>query len=159
MLTMLRDTAERQSRAYVLVVDVAKIRTDPEEIAGPGLEVLVEFKNDGQTPAYDVFQWAKIDIREFPLAERLPIQCIDASTRAILPAGAKAMACPTFRYDLTPNEEQAIAESRAAIYVFGEVDYVDTFGKRHLTQFRFRCNGHDYALGNFKPDSDGYNVR
>src|SRR5262249_927396 len=49
MLRMLRDTAERQSRAYILVVDVAKVRTDPEEIAGPGLEVLVEFKNDGQT--------------------------------------------------------------------------------------------------------------
>ncbi len=62
---------------------------------------------------------------------------------------------PTFERDLTAFEENAILQNHTAIYVYGEIDYLDVFGDRHLTQFRFRCNGQGYPLGLFKPDSEG----
>ena len=44
---------------------------------------------------------------------------------------------------------------RVAVTAVGEIEYLDVFGDRHLTQFRFRCNGQGYPLGMFKADGEG----
>ncbi len=149
-----QDTAKRQLRAYVSVAGLARTK-DPGEVAGAGFAVWVDVKNEGQTPAYDVFHWAKIDLREFPLNGGFDIHCIENPSRCILSSGDKNIAFPTFKRDLTPLEEQAILSNGKAVYVYGEIDYRDAFGKRHMTQFRFRCNGQGYPLGMFKADGEG----
>jgi hypothetical protein len=153
-LQVMQDTAQRQLRAYVSVSGVTKVE-DLGEWQGAGFAVRVEVKNDGQTPAYDLLHWAKIELREFPLVGRLSIHCVDEDTREILPAGSKTVAFATCRHGLTASEEQAIIANEKALYVCGEVDYLDAFGGRRLTQFRFRCNGPDYPLGVFKADGAG----
>jgi hypothetical protein len=76
---IMQDTAHRQLRAYAIVSGVARTK-DPGELEGPGFAVLVDVENYGQTPAYDLFQWAMIEIREFPLNERLGIYCSNTQT-------------------------------------------------------------------------------
>jgi hypothetical protein len=148
------DTAKRQLRAYVTVNGVMRTK-DPGDLNGQGFAVLVDVKNSGQTPAYDFLQWARIEIREFPLVNRLPIHCLENPTRGILPPETKNLAFPTFTRALTVFEENAILANHTAVYVYGELDYLDVFGGRHLTRFRFRCNGQGYGLGMFKADGEG----
>jgi hypothetical protein len=149
-----RDTAKRQLRAYVTVNGVIRTK-DPGHLDAQGFAVLVDVRNVGQTPAYDLLQWANISIQEFPLVTSLPIHCLENPTRSILPRDAKSMAFPAFTRDLTTIEENAIRANHTAVYVYGEIDYLDVFGERHLTQFRFRCNGQGYPLGLFKADGEG----
>ena len=152
-----QDTAKRQLRAYVTVNGVIRTR-DPGDLNGEGFAVLIDVKNNGQTPASDLLQWARIEIREFPLATDLPIHCLENAPRGILPPETKNLAFPTFTRALTIIEENAVLANHTAVYVYGEVDYLDVFGDRHLTQFRFRCNGQGYGLGMFKADSEGNNA-
>jgi hypothetical protein len=151
-----RDTAKRQLRAYVTVNGVVRTK-DPGNPNGEGFAVMIEIKNNGQTPASNSLQWAQIEIKEFPLQSPLPIHCLQNPTRGILPPGSdtKNLMFPTFDRNLTTIEENAILANHTAIYVYGETDYLDVFGDRHLMQFRFRCNGQGYPMGLFKPDSEG----
>jgi hypothetical protein len=149
-----RDTAKRQLRAYVTVNGVIRTK-DPGKLNGEGFAVLVDVKNSGQTPASDLLVWANIEIREFPLVTCLPLHCLENPTRVILPPDTKNLAFPTFDRDLTTIEENAILKNHTAVYVYGEIEYLDVFGNRHLTQFRFRCNGQGYPLGMFKADGEG----
>jgi hypothetical protein len=149
-----RDIAKRQLRAYVTVNGVIRTK-DPGDLNAEGFAVLVDIKNSGQTPASDLLQWTRIEIREFPLVTRLPIHCLENPTRGILPPETKSVAFPTFTRALTNFEENAILANHTAVYVYGEIEYLDVFGDRHLTQFRFRCNGQGYPLGMFKPDGEG----
>jgi hypothetical protein len=48
-----------------------------------------------------------------------------------------------------------VRPGRVAVTAVGEIEYLDVFGDRHLTQFRFRCNGQGYPLGMFKADGEG----
>jgi hypothetical protein len=153
-LRTMQDTACRQLRAYVNVDSVLRV-DDPGDVDRVGFAIQVEVRNSGQTPAYDLFQWAKIEVREFPLADRMPIHCVDGGSRAILAPGAKTVTFPAYRHGLSQHEVDAILENQAAIYVYGEIDYRDTFGKRRLTQFRFRCHGQGYAMGTFRADAEG----
>jgi hypothetical protein len=120
-----------------------------------GFAVRVDVKNQGLTPAYDLFHWANIELREFPLIGRFDVYCVKSPSRCIIASGDANLAFPTFKRDLTLDEEQAILANDMAIYVYGEIDYRDAFAKRHLTQFRFRCNGQGYPLGMFKADGEG----
>jgi hypothetical protein len=148
------DLTKRQLRAYVTVNGVMRTK-DPGDLNAEGFAVLVDIKSSGQTPASDSLQWARIEIREFPLVTPLPIHCLENPARGILPPEAKNLAFPTYTRDLTTIEENAILANHTAVYVYGEVDYFDIFGERHLTQFRFRCNGQGYPLGMFKADGEG----
>jgi hypothetical protein len=149
-----RDTAKRQLRAYVTVNGIIRTK-DPGDLEGAGFAVLVDIKNNGQTPAFDLLQWAQIEIKEFPLETLLPIHCLQNPTRGILPPETKSVAFPVFTRALTNFEENAIRANHTAIYVYGEVDYLDVFGDRHFTRFRLRCNGQGFPLGMFKPDGEG----
>jgi hypothetical protein len=156
-VSVAQDTAQRQLRAYVTVSGVARTK-DPGKLEGPGFAVLVDVQNDGQTPAYDLFQWADIEIREFPLKGPLRIYCSNTPTLGILAPHRKTMSFPSFKRSLTPLEEQDILSEGKAVYVYGEIAYRDAFGRKHLTQFRFRCTGQGYALGLFKADGQGNNA-
>lgn len=149
------DLTKRQLRAYVTVNGIITAKDPGALDAKEGFAVLIDIKNSGQTPALDSLQWARIEIREFPLTTLLPIHCLENSPKGILPPEAKSLMFPTFTRDLTIIEKNAILKNHTAIYVYGEVDYLDIFGERHLTQFRFRCNGQGFPLGMFKPDGEG----
>jgi len=153
-VSVAQDTARRQLRAYVCVAGLIRTK-DPGEPDGPGFAIWIDVKNVGQTPAYDLFHWAKIDVREFPLNGGFDIYCVESPSRCIISSGDKNIAFTAFKRDLTPLEEQAILANGKAIYVYGEIDYRDIFGKRYINQFRFRCNGQGYPIGLFKADGEG----
>jgi hypothetical protein len=144
-------TAERQLRAYVIVEGAIKTKNP----GGKGFGVAVDTKNFGDTPAYDLFQWSKIEIRERPLQSRLPIHCAASQNRAILGPKASTISMPSFTRDLTADEIEAIQRGKKAIYVHGEISYRDAFNRWQYTTFRFQCSEQGFALGAFKAEGEG----
>jgi hypothetical protein len=150
-LREVQSTARRQLRAYVDVIGV--IRTKNPDGDGFGAAIMV--KNSGLTPATNLSQWAKIDLREMPLQSSFPLYCRERDSLGVIAPDGQTLSIPVFLRDLTPLEEQALRQNGKAIYVYGEIDYTDVFGDQHRSIFRFRCNGQGYGLGTFKADCEG----
>jgi hypothetical protein len=129
-LNHLSETAERQLRAYVLV-DTSDIRLRD----GHTLEAFIFLKNFGQTPAYDVKSW--VDMRVAG-PQRLPFD-------QNLPFGFQTMIGPGGNFIIGPDQISISAEvpdqiktGTKVIFVWGEVSYRDTFGKRWIFRFYVR---------------------
>jgi hypothetical protein len=136
----------RQLRAYVLPESVGigegNMMTPPQpNRAGiPGCYVII--KNGGQTPAYNVVSWFNIAVirvanenRELTLP---PIQDVFALT---LGSGGTFSKALWFDRALAPNEIADIGTGERAIYMYGRVEYMDAFKKRHFTNCRLRYTG------------------
>lgn len=135
-----RKSGERQLRAYLLVSE-AEVT-----LQGGAFEAAVDFKNFGQTPAYDVKGRIRLVGWE---ADGLPP--FETHTP---PYQASALVGPggTFglknRVTITNNDPTVIAAYRngqGIFYVFGQVEYRDTFNRRWVTKFRMRS---EKATGN-----------
>jgi hypothetical protein len=148
--------ARRQLRAYVFADDI-KIGNvfgvpPPEARVGEATEgawrfqpsigpiVNVCIKNSGQTPAFDLIHLVGLCIREYPLNSELPILMTEDNiahvTRMTIPPGGKFF-YPT--YHPTPLSEQTIEGLRnrtAAIYVYGEIRFIDAFKQKRFTKYR-----------------------
>jgi hypothetical protein len=104
----------------------------------------VQLKNSGQTPAYKFTCVAKMVAGPFPqkdfsVAEEtnLPV--------AYLGPGETMWFTPHGDHLLTNEQSEAITQGTAAIYVFGEIRYVDAFKKQRRTRFRAIARGdHGY---------------
>lgn len=129
------DTTIRQLRAY-LSADI-KNATDKE--GQPVLDVwTVEITNRGQTPAYQVQMWGCIGLGEFPKSNAFVIPPLHEAmdTKSLLHPGQTrhlVLAMPTFRDD----QIAAIQSGKYATYVYGKVEYKDTFNKERWTTFCF----------------------
>jgi len=110
--------------------------------------VYIQIKNCGQTPAYKVVHWGNICVREFPLTSQLPPTPILALKNAsVLGPGilsTKYLFLPT---PLTAQEISDLRAGTAAIYVYGEVDYQDAFGKKRFTKYRIMHHVGQGAIG------------
>lgn len=160
-LGTMRDSSERQLRAYVVgesgyIVNVANpvpifegqvFQPSGAEITNTACGPIAyqQIKNTGQTPAFQVTNWGNICIREHPLTSPLPSR----------PAGAEPVATVvgpgiinTKRFflnpPLTPEQIANLRAGTAAIYVYGEISYVDAFRKRRFTRYRLM---HHIAAG------------
>jgi hypothetical protein len=132
------DTAIRQLRAYILVdrIGINKI------IANFKPEAIVEFRNSGQTPAYEVHGSICIGFDEFPL-EDIPWDklhpTMDRSKDTMAPGG-KLHFPVILDNSLTTKEFSQLNAGTHAIYIFGKFIYKDTFGKDRFTEFTFFCH-------------------
>jgi hypothetical protein len=143
------DTAERQLRAYVCV-ESAVIKPEDD-----GFRVVVSVQNTGVTPAYKLQQRTQVAIREYPLL-KIPLpELIPRPGQDTLAPQGVTTPMPRFGRLLTKDEEREIRAEAKAIYVYGELDYTDVFGKSRVTKFRFRCNGHGLDLRLFMGDDGG----
>jgi len=137
IVTVTRDSAERQLRAYVTISGCGI--SDLKTTKGP-IKATLTMKNVGQTPAYDVVHPSAIGIHSFPRTDfPAPPQDLPLSKQVLGPNGI-AYKFHTYRV-LTDEENDGITAGKMAIYVFGEVRYRDVFGNSHTTKYRYMIGG------------------
>lgn len=143
---------ERELRAYVFVSDEPPMGCDSN--GDPQAKILVT--NHGRTPATELQCCAHMALQRFPLDVTLEPPSFDGGSKSSLAPGA-----PPFR--LFPNrgsplndaEKAAIIAGQAAIFLWGEVVYVDVFRRERKTKFCLYCTGDDLARGHFAHYKDG----
>jgi hypothetical protein len=127
------DTAKRQLRAYV--------GGRPSEIAHTGLVVhwTFEIENFGQTPASQLTDNALVDICPYPLPPNYPFPSLPQmapSAAVIHPRMGKYGGTGRSQRTFTPSELTQIVDGTVQrLYIFGEIKYMDIFGKDHTTRF------------------------
>lgn len=134
-LSHLSDTAERQLRAYINNVSATVSNVG----AGQFVEVRVEIKNFGQTPAYNVRHHSQLTLAHFPWNESA-IDSVPLSTSTMGP-GANAFNLVRSSQALTEELLIGLLTGRYACYVEGRVTYVDAFGRERFTNYRLWVGG------------------
>jgi hypothetical protein len=126
---VMSQTAKRQLRAYVCN-DRANL-VDFDQI--PTVQIII--KNSGQTPAYSVVGWNAVCPAGVPLNRTLEKPDHADISRCHLGPGQ------TFHFrtrldEFSHNLRMEIAQGTTALYAFGQVDYVDAFGKPRWLRWR-----------------------
>jgi len=149
-IEVMRDTAERQLRAYVHIAGGCSVFHE-----GKAIRARLNIKNSGQTPAYKLTITAFTHRGEFPLppagTSKLFREAEETATE-ILRAGAAALAADGVQSNeneivLTPKERESLNADAIAIYLRGEITYDDVFGHQRHTAFRLYIMGRDAASG------------
>jgi hypothetical protein len=160
-----RRTSQRQLRAYVLgdssiIVNVA----DPVPLyqgqilpqtearitngaAGP--RAFMQIKNTGETPAFKVMRWGYICFREFPLIAALPtrLPIVASPPTTILGPGQSVTKLLELNPPLTAAQINDLRNGTGAVYVYGEITYVDAFGENRFTHYRTMYHRMGGAIG------------
>lgn len=137
-VTVMRDTAHRQLRAYVLLAD----ETQCEPYAG-GAEwphIQIVFRNFGSTPAHDITVSAIAGLRP-PFCDDAMLTTADQEpiSRGWLGAGDKRKTM--FHHAaLTPEEIESLERGTLTFMMEGAIHYRDVFGEVHRTTFRYQYN-------------------
>jgi hypothetical protein len=124
-------TAHRQLRAYVAVSDIVY---EPP-IGGQAARVTLTIQNFGATPAYKLA--IAVDAQIVSNEQQLSVATSSSRTLGHLPPGVEfAITRSALIYPGTvPSDE---ADSARSVFVYGCIEYVDTFGNPHFTRFRFQ---------------------
>ena len=122
--------AQRKLRAYVAVSGVMH----EEQIEGHAPRVSITIKNFGATPAYKLAVAA--DAQMAFAADQLPVATSTSKTLGHLPPGLefKISRPAVVSIGKARGDEADTAHSR--VFVYGCIEYVDTFGNPHFTRFR-----------------------
>lgn len=135
------ETAQRQLRAYVAVFPLRLDYIKPNE----PLVFTTGNVNGGQTPAYKLTTSGTMLLLDRTLPPNFPFPVIseEPTSRTTLPPRLQFDG-HIRREDITFSQEQLIeiltAEKRQ-LYFFGQVDYIDAFGKSRWTRFCFSLPG------------------
>jgi hypothetical protein len=129
-------TAKRQLRAYICM-DTADVRF----VAGQP-HATVNFKNCGETPAYEVRGWIGIEVMKYPpeLPSSPPLRTL-MPKQTIGPQGGLQYAGQRRSSVLSRDEIEKIEVGFLTFFVFGRIDYKDTFGKEWYTVYRLMAGG------------------
>ena len=126
----MKETAERQLRAYVFVRN-----TKIMNLGGTGdITIGYEIKNYGQTPAYRVTCVSDAFIADYPFTGRIALGSIVPVPISDLGPGAYM----TRTQSLNPPTEETLNAIRArtkAIYLQGRITFVDSFGADRSLEF------------------------
>jgi hypothetical protein len=141
-------TAERQLRAYMSPSGGTIQNFDLNKLA-PDISVRIEFKNSGQTPAYDFSANGGATFANFPLSKILEKNEKAAGPTVIGPQGEYILTVGIS--GMTQAQLDAIKTREYAIFVHGVYSYRDAFNKTRTGKFRFFYGGagglrSDYAL-------------
>jgi hypothetical protein len=122
--------AQRKLRAYVAVSDVVH----EEQIEGHAPRVSITIKNFGATPAYKLAVAADAQIAF--AADQVPVATSTSKTLGHLPPGLefKIPRPAVVSVGMSRGYDADTAYSR--VFVYGCIEYVDTFGDPHFTRFR-----------------------
>ena len=96
--------------------------------------------NSGQTPAYKFACQIKITAGTFPQTD-FTISKEESDPAAYLGPSGVTWNTPLADRLLTDKEAEEITQGTSAIYVFGNIRYVDAFGVPRLTTFRAIARG------------------
>ncbi|SDS05625.1 hypothetical protein [Bradyrhizobium canariense] len=138
-------TAERQLRAYF---DLRGTTVEDFEV-GKLPNVILQFKNVGQTPAIDVVLRMSVQVRDF-------VDEPGETDPTVTPGGSKStigrdgslishlrMSEPLSRYSF-----EAVRNDKAAFFAWGIVRYSDVYGHRRYLRFRMAFTAKNFAAGN-----------
>jgi hypothetical protein len=106
--------------------------------------ITITFKNCGQTPAYDVVLYTTTAAAVYPMLE-------EPKGPAIPPTESRGHLGPgmSFHYygipdpPVTSDEIAGIRAGKAALYMFGEISYIDAFEKKRFVKFCYFRGGPD----------------
>ena len=109
---------------------------------------VVTITNSGSTPANDVVHWAGIAFDDFPIPKCLPPrQSIQSVPTSVLPP--KGINTKNIRLPdpLTPEQIAGLRNASKAIYVYGEITYIDAFRRKRRTVYRLFQNAQNGNIG------------
>lgn len=140
-------SAERQLRAYVLP---GKISVEPPKDNEP-IKIVMHIKNTGQTPASAV-RWGAISgIYKNPVPDSMWKTITDFEASSYLAAGEEIHST-MISAPLTASLRSSLKSSNETLYIYGEVNYIDAFGRSRETRYRLRFKP---EVGGFSPTSSG----
>lgn len=143
-----------QTRANVLVSDVVV----PKVVAGEAIDAVIQARNSGQTPAYNLTMRAcvKITDADFRGKHSLPEFSDRRSMAYALPDGFVRMTLPV---TIPDNEVEAIMSGKRLLWIVGELQYIDQFTWKHKVRFSFVCPGtNGFSGGNLASADTGNEV-
>jgi hypothetical protein len=145
----MQDTAERELRAYVSPVSMNRF------VENGVAYFKITYENSGQTPAHGCAQWVAEHIVPLTKDTKIPEanNTADKSVFVLAPKGTMEVIQPAA--EIPPEIVVSIQKKFYAIYLYGEISYLDAFGKRRHTRFRCMCHGDGFAVGRFAPCEDG----
>jgi hypothetical protein len=136
-LAHLEDTAQRQLRAYVFITNSGLQNLSAGQI--PRASTCI--KNSGQTPAYKVRHTQRFALDNFPLMRELP-PAVAEEDFSVTNLGPN---CETMKFGdggrISAETIEALKAGRMALYVYGEIHYIDAFEKAHYTKYRWMTGG------------------
>jgi len=147
-------TTVTQLRAYIGVTDISLKKPDgpvadmkPIEMV-PGarnpLYIHLEFKNGGQTPAYEVnchLNWQPVGLHQ-RLPKDFAYKDYDTTSKAgVGPVVSKYTLMPgnpsSFDVGLDVPTMQKVFRGDCSIFFYGHIDYIDVFKNARITEFCF----------------------
>lgn len=148
-----KQSSEQQLRAYVFAKHDKPMFLDPSG----ALSVEIAIKNFGQTPANEVMCHVFIGLHQFPLSIDLDLDPPDytKASRSPLAPSETIKQFPTLARPMTGAEVEAVTARKGAIFVWGEVLYVDIFKNQRRTRFSLYSTGEDFARGELAYHHEG----
>lgn len=138
-LAEMKDTTERQLRAYVCV-NSAMMKFRAPNVP----EAQVHFKNCGQTPAHNVRGWIHTWYGPYPLGEPLPTAPDDLRKgNETLAPGRTSVFVTGEKPPLQPQWLSILGTQRFTLFVYWEIRYQDIFGKERATKYRLIHGGNE----------------
>lgn len=129
-----REAMQRQLRAYVSVSEF-EIR---DLTVGKTPWVSLTFRNDGQTPAYNVRQRCFVE----PFGDQIPDNCLALSnpSRAkpapVVSPGGVFSVHPWLGSQWTSEQQAEFDAGRLKVFTWGDLQYVDAFGSERMCTWR-----------------------
>lgn len=144
-LTNQKETTERQLRAYVFL---GPPRKSPDFVGTPQVSGMLTIKNSGLTPAYNLTHWQRVEFLDFPNTPESDFLRKNARPAAptVVNPGVD-IGAPFIGPVLSDDQRQMVRAGSKALYIFGEIRYVDAFKKPHISKFRYVINENALLLG------------
>lgn len=132
-------TAEKQLRAYVMVTPMEPHCVTHFDTSHT-VELALDVRNVGQTPAYELTTYSWMDIQPYPLPNDFRFSGPSSNSptsKTTLPPGQ--MVRNTTGSARAPDQGviDAVLRGELTIFVWGHTDYKDAFGHQRKTNFCF----------------------
>lgn len=148
------NTAAQELRSYMFT----RFEGIPIKLGISGsLSVTTIIKNFGKTPAHDVVTCHRIGIYELPLTITNKLEDLNfppESSKAPVAPGEEGYHIIGFD-GLTADRISIITSGKVALFVFGEIKYIDVFKKTHSTKYCFISTGADFTDGSLAHYHEG----
>ncbi len=138
-----KDTARRQLRAYISLTGGDIVVSEEKK----EFRVALKFINCGQTPAYSVSSSFEAEIRELQNVNLPELGQVFPSAKPIGERDSNTIAGPGIHINTAEvkgfiNDQLEHVRSRtSAIFVWGEINYIDIFDQPHWLKFRYVNGG------------------
>jgi hypothetical protein len=115
---------------------------DITNMDGPGpWYVTLVFENFGETPAYDLTMWGAFHVRPAGVVARFKNRDEDRSVGSNSMLAQHAEIEQGHKIQLTYEQQIALTQGKATLYVYGDIRYRDAFKNDRFFRYRYMCGG------------------